>query len=1093
MASAYLRTIEFKVKDQALKRSVDKLGKSLGSIVKSVDAINKQFGRLSTSIKGLGKELQGVVKSTKTLNQNSKNIEIVNPKKITASLLKLKQVKAVIRDLNKVGSAFGTNRRLSDEYNDAAATLKDFIREVANGTKYIAANEQGLNRQAAAFAKVAAASKINSAQYKNAIMAQTKAEQNLRVSQLERIKVQETLYKIQDLRVSGKIRQGYDMTGFKGAKGMLELEDEIMMRDTIASLSAYKQELQNINRFLAIGSKEYKEIDAAVERISARLEETTVTKTKEVTKDKELTKQARERLRIQKANAKVLNQTVKTLGQIGRFSGRGLGELFGVLRGKRGSVPQLLAGDVSLEVIKNLIKFVPFLDQKLKKQIQTWSTYGQVAARVMTGIQIASGSLSAVLGGTQWVTSAVKGFIDFEKAAATSIWRIQNNWTKFQGVMGAALMFGFNPFGKGGAYDIAMGGANRRENKRYAQQGGTDLQINEKGLEKMNSLLLNRNRSAKDYQRILASAVQLEKEISRETKLQSVMRDHVSGKIARDMKKKDIESKKDLRYKRTKRREAFQERRDAFEFEQAEMRGRMYMGTEAQGLMAPGRQGRVRRDVWARYQSRLASRKQRRSMFNENMMLGACFPMLFGGGVGSVGGGIAGAAMNRSGKGFGAQILLSALGQQVDALVVKINELGKALRKPTENLSALVQAAGLTGTELEKQVKQLEALGLKASAAALVTDRLKQIVGQEGYKDLQRFSKEWEEFSNLISIATTRLMAFVSGPLSVLVDILGFFEETNRGKSAMRDATAAYNEKNKIPKWRSMIGNFLTGGTGMPLFRDKAGLKDWYKSYQASMNKKPGSQNEAIAAKLAQVQGADNKDLAAKVELERNRLNMTEKQFDIKSRQIEIARQGMEIEWQSIEYGKMKDGEEKKALGLKIRKLGLERQMAMAQLENIEVGTHLNDLYAQIGNTIENGIVSALDHAIQGTKSLGEVASSVFNSIARALLQFGVHSLLGAAFPNSKFFTRAEGGPVTGKNSYLVGERGPELFTPGSSGHITPNHELGGGGGNVTVNVDASGSAVEGDGAEASRLGKMLGAAIQAELIKQRRPGGLLR
>jgi hypothetical protein len=47
---------------------------------------------------------------------------------------------------------------------------------------------------------------------------------------------------------------------------------------------------------------------------------------------------------------------------------------------------------------------------------------------------------------------------------------------------------------------------------------------------------------------------------------------------------------------------------------------------------------------------------------------------------------------------------------------------------------------------------------------------------------------------------------------------------------------------------------------------------------------------------------------------------------------------------------------------------------------------------------------------------------------------------------------RAAGGPVAGGGSYLVGERGPELFTPGTSGNITPNNALGGGG--ITVNVN---------------------------------------
>lgn len=47
---------------------------------------------------------------------------------------------------------------------------------------------------------------------------------------------------------------------------------------------------------------------------------------------------------------------------------------------------------------------------------------------------------------------------------------------------------------------------------------------------------------------------------------------------------------------------------------------------------------------------------------------------------------------------------------------------------------------------------------------------------------------------------------------------------------------------------------------------------------------------------------------------------------------------------------------------------------------------------------------------------------------------------------------RANGGPVMGGGTYLVGERGPELFTPGASGNITPNNALGGGG--ITVNVN---------------------------------------
>jgi hypothetical protein len=38
---------------------------------------------------------------------------------------------------------------------------------------------------------------------------------------------------------------------------------------------------------------------------------------------------------------------------------------------------------------------------------------------------------------------------------------------------------------------------------------------------------------------------------------------------------------------------------------------------------------------------------------------------------------------------------------------------------------------------------------------------------------------------------------------------------------------------------------------------------------------------------------------------------------------------------------------------------------------------------------------------------------------------------------------KAEGGDVSGSNSYMVGERGPELFVPKTSGTIIPNNQLG--------------------------------------------------
>ena len=45
---------------------------------------------------------------------------------------------------------------------------------------------------------------------------------------------------------------------------------------------------------------------------------------------------------------------------------------------------------------------------------------------------------------------------------------------------------------------------------------------------------------------------------------------------------------------------------------------------------------------------------------------------------------------------------------------------------------------------------------------------------------------------------------------------------------------------------------------------------------------------------------------------------------------------------------------------------------------------------------------------------------------------------------------------------------------------------------NIVVNVDASGSSVEGNEQGGREFGRAIAAAIQSELIKQKRPGGLL-
>jgi tape measure domain-containing protein len=51
---------------------------------------------------------------------------------------------------------------------------------------------------------------------------------------------------------------------------------------------------------------------------------------------------------------------------------------------------------------------------------------------------------------------------------------------------------------------------------------------------------------------------------------------------------------------------------------------------------------------------------------------------------------------------------------------------------------------------------------------------------------------------------------------------------------------------------------------------------------------------------------------------------------------------------------------------------------------------------------------------------------------------------------------KAIGGPVSGGTTYLVGEKGPELFRPNVSGSIVPNNKLGGGGSVININISGN-------------------------------------
>ncbi len=214
---------------------------------------------------------------------------------------------------------------------------------------------------------------------------------------------------------------------------------------------------------------------------------------------------------------------------------------------------------------------------------------------------------------------------------------------------------------------------------------------------------------------------------------------------------------------------------------------------------------------------------------------------------------------------------------------------------------------------------------------------------------------------------------------------------------------------------------------------------------------------------------------------------------------------------------------------LRERAGALDAATAKQKTDNESVGAGIKDRLQEyynsikdIGGAIGDAVVGSLKgledqltaFVTTGKANFNDLAASIIQDLSRIAIRAAIikpiTEAIGSLFPGFKF---ANGGIMTGDgpmplkkyasggiaNSpqlalYGEGSR-PEAFVPLPDGRRIPVAMQGGGGGstNVTVNVDASGNAsVQGDQSQAKQLGVAVSAAVQAELVKQQRSGGLL-
>ena len=462
------------------------------------------------------------------------------------------------------------------------------------------------------------------------------------------------------------------------------------------------------------------------------------------------------------------------------------------------------------------------------------------------------------------------------------------------------------------------------------------------------------------------------------------------------------------------------------------------------------------------------------------------FPLLFGQGpgvaaAGALGGGIGG--MFGQMGGFAGGIAATAAVQSIQNVINGIGELGQAMNRLNPNISAMSQAMGIAGTVEEKRLQVIEKNLGKQAAFNAALEMLGEKIGADKAAELQKFGETFRDLTNSVTLFFTEVQAAIAKLLNQAGDkVKETFVDPGKARKFVRE-----NPNN--PAFADINAQIAAlKGTGSGKGRSGA------KQVSDQINALKAQRLEIAKRLLVEEKVVEkNKNLNQLITdglsgLEKeNKLNEAiiagrEKEFLIEQASRDLAE---EI---GQDFDKLEQAEQNRITSAVENNRQLKEQAKNAKA--------VQEAFDNIAKSIQSDIQQGIKGLIKGTSTLGDLLNNVADKFLDIALNqalfgnIGGDSITGGLF---KFLGFARGGrPPVGKPS-IVGEKGPELFVPRSSGTIVPNNKLGGGGtNNVVVNVDASGSDVQGDDAGGQELGALIAAAVQGELVKQQRPGGIL-
>ena len=505
-----------------------------------------------------------------------------------------------------------------------------------------------------------------------------------------------------------------------------------------------------------------------------------------------------------------------------------------------------------------------------------------------------------------------------------------------------------------------------------------------------------------------------------------------------------------------------------------------------------------------------------------NALIGGAFPLLFGQGAGaSAGGALGGAAGGLLGGQFGFALSLvgTQIGSIIDTFVSGTAELGRAIGPFAQDTQAVTTALGLQGSAEEARIKLIEETKGKTAAFNASMRLMATEIGQRGVDSLKRFGENTRLLTSSFTLAITKLQAFAAGVANFVLRLTGLEGALEAG-AATRTVAAAAGEGDAEAQAlvdRRKAAESLRGqggeGARKKILLDQISAEEKIFAIRRNTSIEADNLTQKFDALGVSIK-AEAEETKRIAELRRDGLNPAlAKTIAGIEKEGQLSKDNLQVEIDKLIEKQAKVGQLEEKDQIRLTTLEATRNKIDEQVDSLsEAATATDKLnestkdmrtnFERIGESIASGVSDNIAAAIQGTKTLGEAAKSILNDLSSTLIKLGVNTILGGLTGGSSgifgslpmLLPRANGGPVKKGGNFLVGEKGPELFVPKRSGTIIPNDKLAGGGStNISVNVDASGSSVQSNEQQGKELGRVISVAIQSELIKQRRPGGLLR